>query len=113
MFGEITLSGNEKMKKVKWALLTMVRHPWEHGNAAQMIAYSIYRGVTWGFLDKKYIPDADRMREAANDKVDDMGFVQGVAAVPYFDLYGISPEGQAFYIMMEAAAQDYEKLRKG
>ncbi len=23
------------MKKVKWALLTMVRHPWEHGTAAQ------------------------------------------------------------------------------
>lgn len=35
-------------------------------NAAQMIAYSIYRGVTSGYLDDCYISTAERMREAAN-----------------------------------------------
>jgi len=79
-------------------------------NAAQMIAYSIYRGVHWGFLDAKYIPAADRMREAANSKVDEMGFVQGCAGAPSFDFCGISPEGQAFYILMETAAIEYKKM---
>lgn len=79
-------------------------------NCAQMIAYSIYRGVTGGYLDKKYIPAADRMRAAANDKVDHLGLVQGVAGAPAFNFYGVSPEGQAFYILMEAAASDYEKI---
>lgn len=79
-------------------------------NAAQMIAYSIYRGVQWGFLDAKYIPAADRMREAANTKVDEMGFVQGCAGAPSFDFCGISPEGQAFYIMMETAAIEYRHM---
>jgi unsaturated rhamnogalacturonyl hydrolase len=77
-------------------------------NAAQMIAYSIYRGVHWGFLDPKYISAADRMRNAANAKVDEMGFVQGCSGAPSFDFYGISPEGQAFYILMETAANEYK-----
>lgn len=76
-------------------------------NAAQMMAYSIYRGVTWGFLDKRYIPAADRMRTAANDKVDSDGFVRDVAGAPHFTKSGVSPEGQAFYILMETAAEQY------
>ena len=78
-------------------------------NAAQMMAYSIYSGVTGGGLDKKYILAADKMREAANSRVDDMGFVQGVAGAPTFDYSGISSEGQSFYILMETAAVNYEK----
>ncbi len=78
-------------------------------NTAQMIAYSIYRGVTWGFLDKKYIPVADKMRAAANEKIDSMGYVQGVAGAPQFDSYGVSPEGQAFYILMETALAEYRE----
>lgn len=81
-------------------------------NTAQMMAYSIYRGVTWGFLDQIYIPAANRMREAANNKIDDLGFVQGASGAPTFDFYGVSPEAQAFYILMEAAAADYEEARK-
>jgi len=76
-------------------------------NTAQMMAYSIYRGVHWGFLDKQYIPAADKMRVAANAKVDDSGFVRDVAGAPHFTASGVSPEGQAFYILMEAAAEDY------
>ena len=80
-------------------------------NAAQMIAYGIYRGVQWGYLDKSYIPAADRMRVAANAKVDKDGFVRDVAGAPAFSSSGVSPEGQAFYILMEAAAEDYHKQK--
>jgi hypothetical protein len=51
-----------------------------------------------------YVPAADRMRAAARAKVDLGGFVQGVAGAPTFDRPGVSPEGQAFFLMMEAAA---------
>ena len=78
-------------------------------NAAQMMAYSIYRGAQWGFLDTSHIEAADRMRAAANAKVDDTGFVRDVAGAPHFNSSGVSPEGQAFYILMEAAAEDYYK----
>ena len=72
-------------------------------NCAQMMAYSIYRGITWGFLDRKYLPAAERMREGANAMVDDLGLVQGASAAPTFDVPGVSPEAQAFYILMETA----------
>ena len=77
-------------------------------NCAQMMAYSIYRGIQWGYLDEKYTAQADRMRAAANGKVDDDGFVRGVAGAPSFNFPGVSPEGQAFYIMMETAAEEYK-----
>jgi hypothetical protein len=43
------------------------------------------------------------MRAAARAKLDRDGFVQGVAGAPTFDRPGISPEGQAFFLMMEGA----------
>jgi len=77
--------------------------------AAEMMAYTIYRGVKWGYLDDKYIPAADLIRDAINSRVDEEGFVQGAADAPQFTKSGISPEGQAFFILMEAAAEDYYK----
>jgi len=81
-------------------------------NNAQMMAYSIYRGVTEGMLEEKYIAAADKMRQAANAMVDENGFVQGVAGAPSFDAFGISPEGQAFYILMETAATRFSSKSK-
>ena len=72
-------------------------------DGAQMLAYSIYESVRGGWLDKSYLVAADKMRAAARAKVDDAGFVQGVSTAPTFDKPGISPEGQAFFLMMEAA----------
>jgi len=72
-------------------------------NAAQMLAYAIYVGVKGGWLAKRYRGEADRMREAARKKMDAHGFVQDVCGAPEFDRPGISTEGQAFSIMMEAA----------
>ena len=73
-------------------------------NAAQMAAYGIYRAVCWGYLPADYLPAADAMRAAAQAKVDALGLVRDVAAAPAFNRAGVSPEGQAFYILMEAAA---------
>ena len=77
-------------------------------NLGQMISYSIFRGVDGGWLDKSYIKHAQKMRKAARSKVDRYGLVQGVCGVPEFNRPYIAPEGQAFFLLMEAAARDYE-----
>ena len=76
----------------------------EETNLAQMLAYAIYESVRGGWLPKEYLVPADRMRAAAKAKVDENGFVQGVCGAPEFKRPGISAEGQAFFLMMEAAA---------
>lgn len=76
----------------------------EETNLAQMLAYSIYTSVSGGWLPREYLVAADRMRSAARAKVDADGFVQGVCAAPLFSSPGISAEGQAFFLLMEAAA---------
>jgi rhamnogalacturonyl hydrolase YesR len=75
-------------------------------NAAQMLAYSIYRGVKGGWLDAAYLARADRMRRAAQAKVDSYGLVHGVCGAPNFDRSGTATEGQAFFLLMEAAYRD-------
>lgn len=76
-------------------------------NLSQMIAYSIYRGIKGGWIDKSYMPKADKMRAAAHSKVDELGLVQGVCGSPEFDHPGTATEGQVFFILMEVA---YKKL---
>jgi rhamnogalacturonyl hydrolase YesR len=72
-------------------------------NLSQMLAYSIYRGIVGGWLPLTYKAHADKMREAVHQKVDDFGYVQGVCGAPTFDHAGTAPEGQAFFLLMEAA----------
>jgi hypothetical protein len=43
------------------------------------------------------------MRKAAHGKVDERGYVQGVCGAPFFDAPGRATEGQAFFLLMEAA----------
>jgi hypothetical protein len=50
-----------------------------------------------------YKENADKMRSAVHQKVDASGYVQGVSAAPAFDRAGTAPEGQAFFLHMEAA----------
>lgn len=76
-------------------------------NVAQMLAYSIYRGIRGGWLPATYREKADQMRAAAHQKVDASGYVQGVCGAPIFDRAGTAPEGQAFFMLMEAAWEDY------
>jgi len=75
-------------------------------NAAQMLAYSIYRGVKGGWLPASYTAKAERLRAAARAKVDAFGLVQGVCGAPNFDRPGTATEGQAFFLLMEAARRD-------
>ncbi len=72
-------------------------------NLSQMLAYSIYKGIKGGWLDKSYKEKADKMREAAHKKVDELGLVQGVCGSPEFDHPGTATEGQVFFILMETA----------
>lgn len=76
-------------------------------NLSQMLAYTIYRGVTGGWLGTTYLDTADHMRQAAHAKVDEDGLVQGVCGAPHFDHPGTAAEGQAFFLLMEAAYRDY------
>jgi rhamnogalacturonyl hydrolase YesR len=76
----------------------------EETDLAQMLACSIYESVRGGWLGRDYLAAADRMRLAARGKVDGDGFVQGVCGAPSFNKPGISAEGQAFFLMMEASA---------
>ena len=73
-------------------------------NLSQMTAYFIYRGVKEGWLDEKYQKPAEKMRIAAEGKVNELGFVADVCGAPTFDKPGYAPEGQAFYLLMEHAA---------
>jgi rhamnogalacturonyl hydrolase YesR len=77
-------------------------------NLAQMLAYSIYRGIAGGWISPGYKERADKMRSAAHLKVDEDGYVQGVCGAPTFDRAGTAPEGQAFFLLMEAAWQDLQ-----
>ena len=72
-------------------------------NLSQMLAYTIYRGLHEGWLGEAYRAHADRMRRAAHEQVDEYGLVQGVCSAPRFDRPGTAPEGQAFFLLMEAA----------
>jgi unsaturated rhamnogalacturonyl hydrolase len=74
-------------------------------NAGQMLAYAVYTGIRGGWLPESYRPAADRMRSAARSKVDADGFVTGVCGAPAFDKPGVAAEGQAFFLLMEAAKQ--------
>jgi unsaturated rhamnogalacturonyl hydrolase len=75
-------------------------------NLSQMISYTIFRGVAAGYLDSSYLGKAEKMRKAANDHVDNLGYVQNVCGLPNFDRPYVAPEGQAFYLLMETAARD-------
>jgi|WetSurMetagenome_2_1015567.scaffolds.fasta_scaffold00545_11 unsaturated rhamnogalacturonyl hydrolase len=75
-------------------------------NTSQMLAYTIFRGIKGGWLDNSYLKYATRMRKAVYQKVDKFGLVQGVCGAPNFDRPGTATEGQAFFLLMEAAYND-------
>ena len=74
-------------------------------NFSQMYAYAIFTGIADGWLPDTYRPLAEKMRAAANQWVDADGYVWQVCGAPDFSSPGTSPEGQAFCLLMEAAAR--------
>jgi len=77
-------------------------------NLAQMLSFAIFSGVRDRWLSQKTLGAAQRMREAARGKVDDLGLVQGVCGSPNFESPGTATEGQAFFLLMESAARRLE-----
>jgi hypothetical protein len=73
-----------------------------------MLSYTIFRGVKGGWVPKSFLKDAEIMRKAARSKVDELGYVRDVCGSPTFEKPGTATEGQAFFILMEAAARDLE-----
>jgi len=71
-------------------------------NLSQMLAFSIYKGIRGGWLEKSYLAAADKMRKAAHSKIDEYGVIQDACGSPTFDRAGTSTEAQAFFLMMEA-----------
>lgn len=76
-------------------------------NCSQMLAYTLFRGMKAGWISEEYLNVAKKLREAANKCLDEFGLVHPVCGAPSFDKPGTAPEGNAFYILMEAAANDY------
>lgn len=79
-------------------------------NTAQMLSYTMYRGVKGGWLDDSYLKQADQIREAVYPKVDEFGIVHDVCGAPNFNRRGTSTEAQAFFLLMEAGYNDLNKL---
>lgn len=79
----------------------------EETTLPSMLAYTIYTGVRSGWLPKSYLVPANKMRKAVCANIDEVGHVQNASSIPWFNKSGISPEGQAFFLMMEGA---YRKM---
>ena len=75
-------------------------------NLSQILAYTIFRGMKGNWLKRDMLDFANKMRQAAYSKVDEHGFVQGVCGAPFFNAPGRATEGQAFFLLMEAAYRD-------
>lgn len=83
-------------------------------NAAQMLAYALYRGMQQGWLPQdRYEALAERLRLDMQQRVDDMGFVNDVCGAPTFRVPGNAPNGQSFYLLMQCAWRDYNAMKQG
>ncbi len=80
-------------------------------NLAQMLAWTIYRGVAAGFLERGLLARAEGLRRAVLPRVDASGYVRDVCGSPFFDRPGTAAEGQAFFLMMEAARRSVPPAR--
>lgn len=76
-------------------------------NLTQMLGYAVYRGLIDGWLPDAYAETADRLYQAALAKVDRFGLVRDVCGAPTFDKPGVSPEGQAFFLLISAVREQY------
>jgi len=80
------------------------------GAGALLFAYGVYRGILSGWLTPQLKEVVDLTLAAVDKNVDEYGFVREVAGAPHFISPGISPEGQAFYILAHAAKAKVDAL---
>ncbi len=78
-------------------------------NLAQMICYTIFSGVSGDWLDAAYADEALKIRTAVLANVDELGLVHNICGSPTFAEPGTAVEGQAFFILMEAAYRKYKQ----
>lgn len=72
------------------------------GASAMMVAAAIYRGVHGGWLENKYLKQADLVYNNMDAFVDEYGIIHGVCGCPHFVSEGTSAESMAAYLMMHA-----------
>lgn len=80
------------------------------GTSAMMMAAAVYRGVLAGWLDGKYIANADIVYNNMDEHIDEYGLIHDVCGCPDFISSGTSAESMAAYLMMHAF---YNKLNRG
>ncbi len=80
-------------------------------NGALIMSGVLYRLLSKGLIDRgRYLPVAQRLRTAFHQQVDDYGFVEDMARRnPYTRS---SPNGQSFFLIMEAAYRDFVTSEK-
>jgi len=71
-------------------------------NFAQMLCYTIAKGVKQKWLPENLLDEAQQIRRTIHKHVSPYGIVSPVCGAPYFDKPGFAPEGQAFFILMES-----------
>jgi unsaturated rhamnogalacturonyl hydrolase len=100
-----------KYKRSDWLFHDVVDEPgsFVEVNLSQMLAYTIYRGLVAGWLPGEYAESARSFRQAVSGRVDRFGLVQGVCGAPHFDRPGVAAEGQAFYLLLDAAERRWQK----
>lgn len=72
-------------------------------NLSQMVAYTLYRGIADGWLEKDWLPKAEFIYNAVLDAMDCHGRISPVCGAPFFNKPGYSVEAQAFFLLMDAA----------
>jgi unsaturated rhamnogalacturonyl hydrolase len=72
--------------------------------STEMFAYSVFKMVKSKLLAETLLDAAHKARNAVMARVDAQGYVTGCSGSPSFDRVGTSAEGQAHFLMMEAAA---------
>jgi unsaturated rhamnogalacturonyl hydrolase len=75
----------------------------------EMFAYSVFKMVKSKQPADEFLDAARKARSAVCGRVDTLGFVTGCSGSPSFDREGTSAEGQAHFLMMEAAAEALDK----
>lgn len=69
------------------------------GTASMMMSVYIYRGVIEGWLDQKYLDNAERAFASVTANIDRFGILRHVCGCPDFINEGTSCEAQASYVM--------------
>lgn len=76
-------------------------------NLAQMVSYTIYRGIRSGWLPRgEWLKTAEELRMLSEKNLDRYGIIRNACGAPDFNKPGTAPEAQAFYILMETAAEN-------